>query len=305
MKPGTKCKCGSVSFRKETDILDVWFDSGVSHASVLAAKKNQGKVQWPADLLSRGERSAPRLVPDLAAHGRRGTRSRALQARAHPRLRQRRRRQEDVEVEGQRDRSDGLRLEVGRRDPAPLGRHRGLSQRRELLARDDRAHLQVYRKVRNTFRYILGNIYDFDPAQAPGDAEYCELDQWALHRTEQFLKRVREAYESDEFHLVYHALVNFCATDLSALYFDILKDRLYTSPKNSREPARRRPRSTRSPSRSRPAGADPELHRGRGLGLSSKAARCSKPISRFGRRSRAARKPRLASPRSSKRFASR
>src|SRR5690606_24026266 len=61
-----------------------------------------------------------------------------------------------------------------------------------------------YRKVRNTFRYILGNLYDFDPANAIKDSELCDLDQWALYRTEQFLKRVQNAYESYEFHLAYH-----------------------------------------------------------------------------------------------------
>ncbi len=95
---------------------------------------------------------------------------------------------------------------------------------------------ESYRKIRNTFRYILGNINDFESSMLPkSESDYCDLDQWALARTEKFLARVKAAYDSYEFHQAYHALVNFCATDLSALYFDILKDRLYTSAKNSKE----------------------------------------------------------------------
>jgi isoleucyl-tRNA synthetase len=95
-----------------------------------------------------------------------------------------------------------------------------------------------YRKIRNTLRYALGNLYDFEPAQDRVSEEaLIPLDRWALARLAELTRRVRAAYEAYEFHLVYHAVVEFCAMDLSALYFDILKDRLYTAaPKG---PARR------------------------------------------------------------------
>ena len=86
-----------------------------------------------------------------------------------------------------------------------------------------------YRKIRNTLRYALSNLYDFDPAKdAVHRGSSLPLDRWALARLDELVARVRRAYEAYEFHLVYHAVVDFCASDLSAVYFDILKDRLYT-----------------------------------------------------------------------------
>lgn len=93
----------------------------------------------------------------------------------------------------------------------------------------------VYRKIRNTFRYLLGNLYDFNPAKdsvAYEDME--ELDKWALLRMEQVKRTVLKAYENYEFHVMYHAVHNFCTVDLSSVYLDILKDRLYTEKDDSR-----------------------------------------------------------------------
>jgi isoleucyl-tRNA synthetase len=89
---------------------------------------------------------------------------------------------------------------------------------------------EAYRKLRNTFRYGLGNLYDFDPAAdaVPG-GEMLEIDQWILVRAEGLVERCRRHYEAFEFHRLYQALYNFATVDLSSLYFDILKDRLYTS----------------------------------------------------------------------------
>jgi len=87
----------------------------------------------------------------------------------------------------------------------------------------------AYFRIRNTFRFLLGNLYDFDPNKdrVPYHELY-EIDRWALHRLQKLISRVREAYERFEFHVVYHSVQNFCAVEMSALYFDILKDRLYT-----------------------------------------------------------------------------
>ena len=93
----------------------------------------------------------------------------------------------------------------------------------------------VYRKIRNTFRYLLGNLYDFDPARdsvAYEDME--EFDRWALLRLEQIRSEVSKAYEDYQFHVMYHAIHNFCTVDLSAIYLDVLKDRLYTERADSR-----------------------------------------------------------------------
>jgi isoleucyl-tRNA synthetase len=86
-----------------------------------------------------------------------------------------------------------------------------------------------YRKIRNTLRYALSNLADFDPGRdAVGDADLLPLDAWAQGRLDELVVRIRRAYEAYEFHLVFHAVVDFCGSDLSALYFDISKDRLYT-----------------------------------------------------------------------------
>jgi isoleucyl-tRNA synthetase len=95
---------------------------------------------------------------------------------------------------------------------------------------------EAYRKIRNTCRYLLGNLYDFDPARhalAPGDLE--EIDRYILGQLNQVISRVRSAYERYEFHLATQAIHRFSAVTLSALYLDVLKDRLYTSPPDSRE----------------------------------------------------------------------
>jgi isoleucyl-tRNA synthetase len=93
----------------------------------------------------------------------------------------------------------------------------------------------AYFRIRNTYRFLLGNLADFRPERDQVSyPELDEIDRWALHRLQKLIARVREAYENFEFHVVYHSVQNFCAVDMSALYFDILKDRLYTFPANSR-----------------------------------------------------------------------
>jgi isoleucyl-tRNA synthetase len=89
---------------------------------------------------------------------------------------------------------------------------------------------EAYRRIRNTCRFLLGNLYDFNPAQdAVGPEHLLEIDRWIMLRLQKLIGRVREAYANFEFHIVFHALHNFCIVDLSALYLDILKDRLYVS----------------------------------------------------------------------------
>jgi isoleucyl-tRNA synthetase len=91
--------------------------------------------------------------------------------------------------------------------------------------------IEAYRRIRNTARFLLANLYDFDPqADAVEPAEMAEVDRWAMHRLQEMVERVTQAYETFEFHRVYHTLNTFCAVDLSAFYLDMLKDRLYTSP---------------------------------------------------------------------------
>jgi isoleucyl-tRNA synthetase len=92
-----------------------------------------------------------------------------------------------------------------------------------------------YRRIRNTARNLLANLADYEPAASPvAYADRNEIDRWILARLEDFLARCRRAYDAYEFHIVFHALNNFCSVDLSALYFDVIKDRLYTSARDSR-----------------------------------------------------------------------
>jgi isoleucyl-tRNA synthetase len=91
-----------------------------------------------------------------------------------------------------------------------------------------------YRRIRNTCRYLLGNLFDFDPARdAVPTAQLLPIDRFILHRMQRLTQRVRAAYQDYEFHILYHSLHNFCAVDLSAFYLDVLKDRVYTSSRTS------------------------------------------------------------------------
>lgn len=95
---------------------------------------------------------------------------------------------------------------------------------------------ETYRKIRNTIRFMLGNLYDFAPdTESVALENMGELDRWALSRAASVFEKVEKAYENYEFHQVYHLITNLCVVDLSALYFDILKDRLYTAGKKSPE----------------------------------------------------------------------
>jgi len=94
----------------------------------------------------------------------------------------------------------------------------------------------AYRRIRNTSRFLIGNLYDFDPNKdVVSYDEMPELDRFALHRLQELVQRARTAYDTYEFHIIYHALYNYCIVDLSSFYLDILKDRLYTSPAQSKE----------------------------------------------------------------------
>jgi len=229
---GTRCpRCRSDQFRKETDILDVWFDSGVSYAAVMEKRdyldspsdlylegSDQHRGWFHSSLLcSTGTRDeAP--YKNVLTHGFVVDGSgKAMHKSAGNVIAP----QDLIDKYG----AEILRLWVSAEDYRDNIR---LSE--EILER----LTEAYRRIRNTCRYLLGNLDDFDPQrdQIPYN-EMEELDRWALHRLQYFNERVQKAYESFEFHLVYHSLHNFCVVDLSSFYLDIIKDRLYTSPRQS------------------------------------------------------------------------
>jgi isoleucyl-tRNA synthetase len=225
--PGAKCsKCGGASFRKENDILDVWFDSGVSHLAVL---KPENGLSWPADMyLEGGDQYRGWFHSSLlVAVGLRGsapyrasaTSGWTLDGEGHALSKSRG--SEAVEEIVKKYGAELLRLWA-----ASVDFTEDVRFSETILDR----LIEAYRKLRNTFRYALGNLHDFDPE---GDAvpvdQMLEIDRWILARTEDLVRRARAAYGEMAFHKVYRAIYDFATTDLSAVYFDVLKDRLYTA----------------------------------------------------------------------------
>ena len=223
---GTKCKkCGCEKFRKETDIMDVWFDSGSSHAAVLMGRDN---LRWPADLYLEGADQyrgwfQSSLLTSVAWKGvapykavcTHGWVVDAQGKTMHKSLGNGIAPEEITEKFG----ADILRLWVASSDY-----HADIRVSNDILKQLS----EVYRKIRNTARYILGNLYDFNPdTDSVSDDQLEELDRWALARMDEVAKECNEAYDEFEFHLVYYAIRNFCTIDLSNFYLDIIKDRLY------------------------------------------------------------------------------
>lgn len=228
MGPDCRCSnCGGASFRKESDILDVWFDSGSSHLAVLTP---ENELPWPADLyLEGGDQYRgwfhSSLLIGVGLKGRApytgcATHGWTLDAEGRAMSKSLGNIIEPEKII-KRYGADLLRLWVASVDFTEDVR---LSD--TILARLSEA----YRKLRNTFRYTLGNLYDFDPEIDPVRAdELEEIDQWILIKAEELVRKCRTAYDEFSFHSVYRAVYDFAVTDLSAVYFDILKDRLYTT----------------------------------------------------------------------------
>ncbi len=228
----TKCKkCGCEKFRKETDIMDVWFDSGSSHAAVLMEHPG---LQWPADLYLEGADQyrgwfQSSLLTSVAWKGvapykavcTHGWVVDAQGKTMHKSLGNGIAPEEVTDKFG----ADILRLWVASSDY-----HSDIRISNDILKQLS----EVYRKIRNTARYILGNLYDFNPdTDSVADDQLHELDRWALARMDEVAKECNEGYEEFDFHQVYHAIHNFCTIDLSNFYLDIIKDRLYVEKPDS------------------------------------------------------------------------
>ena len=230
---GKKCsKCGCTSFTKEKDIMDVWFDSGSSHAAVL---KNRPYLKWPADLYLEGADqyrgwfqsslltsvatmgTAPYkavLTHGWVVDGKGRVMHKSLGNGIDP--------QEVIDQYG----ADVLRLWVASSDY-----HADIRISPDILKQLSEA----YRKIRNTARYILGNLNGFNPDENMVSLdELMPIDKWALAKLNILIDKVKEAYDKYEFHIVYHAIHNFCVVDMSNFYLDVLKDRLYTEKSDSK-----------------------------------------------------------------------
>jgi isoleucyl-tRNA synthetase len=234
---GYRCPgCKSDDFTKETDILDVWFDSGVSHAAVIEA---DARLFSPADLYLEGSDQhrgwfQSSLLTSVATRNRAPYRA----VLTHGFV---------VDGQGKKmSKSLGNVIapqEISKRQGAEILRlwsssadyREDMRISNEIVAR----LVEAYRKIRNTCRFLLGNIYDLEPSGAKlkdiNKEEMPEIDRLALSMLQGLVKKVSSAYETFAFYEVYHAIYKFCITDMSAFYLDILKDRLYTYRADSKE----------------------------------------------------------------------
>lgn len=227
ISPSVVCGCGGKDFEKTNDILDVWFDSGVSHQAVI---KGRLKLETPIDMYLEGSDQhrgwfQSSLIPSVAMDGKAPYRSvlthgfvvdgqgrkmsKSLGNVVAP--------QEVIQNYG----ADILRLWI-----ASSSYNDDIRISKEIIER----LIDAYRKIRNTMRYLLGNLYDFNPDENTVPyGQLTDLDKWALYRLAVTVNAVKESYDEYAFAKVYKSLFHFCNEDLSSFYLDILKDRLYTS----------------------------------------------------------------------------
>jgi len=230
---GLRCACGGADFERSTDILDVWFDSGVSHQAVL---KDKPDMKLPADLYLEGSDQhrgwfQASLIPSVAIDGEAPYRavlthgfvvggdgrkmSKSLGNVIAP--------QDVIKEFG----ADILRLWVMASDY-----NEDVRLSKDIL----KNCADAYRKIRNTARFLLSNLYDFDPGRDRVPLkDLLPLDRWALVRLGEAVAAADEAYASYRFYVVFQKLFSFCNETLSSLYLDVLKDRLYTAGRASKE----------------------------------------------------------------------
>jgi isoleucyl-tRNA synthetase len=228
LPPHTACPaCSHSEFRKETDIMDVWFDSGSSHVGVLETRP---ELQWPADLYLEGSDQYrgwynSSLITGVAVRGQspyKGILSHGftLDGEGRKMSKSLGNTIDPNQVCGKLG-ADILRLWVS-----------SVDYQSDVRISDNILNqvTEVYRKIRNTLRFLLGNLTHFDPAvdQVPLE-KMSELDRFALIRLNRMVDKVAKAYESYEFHVVYQEIHHFCAVEMSSFYLDIIKDRLYAN----------------------------------------------------------------------------
>ncbi len=235
LPPDYQCpKCGGKHFRKETDTMDVWFDSGSSHFAVLENKERWPELSWPADLYLEGSDQHrgwfnSSLCISVANRGV----APYHQVLTHGFL---------VDEEGKKQ-SKSLGNTIS---PLDIIKNMGADVLRLWVSSTDyrsdiaNSHAifkqmgEAYRKIRNTMRYLLGNLYDFDiDKDMVAFEQLPELEKWAMIKLQELIAKVRAAYEDYEFHVVFHAIHKFCVLDMSAFYLDVIKDTLYTEKPDS------------------------------------------------------------------------
>lgn len=230
---GTKCSCGGTHFTKEHDIMDVWFDSGSSHKAVCGARDD---LAYPPDMYLEGNDQyrgwfQSSLLTSVAING------------TAP--------YNTVITHGMIQDGEGRKMSKSKGNsisPKEITDQYGADVLRLwVVSADYRTDMRMskemlkqlsegYRKIRNTARYILSNINDFDPNKdMVSYDDMMELDRWAIMRLNKVIAKSVAAYENYEFHMLYNSILNFCIVDLSNFYLDILKSRLYTEKPDSYE----------------------------------------------------------------------
>lgn len=228
---GLKCECGCEHFKKEMDIMDVWFDSGSSHTAVCDERED---LVYPTDLYLEGNDQyrgwfQSSLLTSIATRG------------IAP--------YKTVITHGMIQDGEGKKMSKSKGNSiAPqeiIDQYGADILRLWVVSADYRTDMRIskdslkqlsegYRKIRNTARYILSNINDFDPNKdMVAYDDMLELDKWAMQKMNQMIEKAVQAYENFEFHLLYHAVHKFCVVDMSNFYLDILKSRLYTEKPDS------------------------------------------------------------------------
>lgn len=228
---GLKCECGCEHFKKEMDIMDVWFDSGSSHTAVCDERDD---LVYPTDLYLEGNDQyrgwfQSSLLTSIATRG------------IAP--------YKTVITHGMIQDGEGKKMSKSKGNSiAPqeiIDQYGADILRLWVVSADYRTDMRIskdslkqlsegYRKIRNTARYILSNINDFDPNKDMVEySDMLELDKWAMQKLNQMIEKAVQAYENFEFHLLYHAVHKFCVVDMSNFYLDILKSRLYTEKPDS------------------------------------------------------------------------
>jgi isoleucyl-tRNA synthetase len=233
LPPGTRClSCGAGNFKKEMDILDVWFESGASQAAVLGEEKD---LPWPADLYIEGGDQHRGWFQSslLCAIGTRDAAPYRMAATCGWTLDEQGRALSKSEGNGADpvDIAKRLGAEIVRLWAASVDFREDVVASENLMQRV----AETYRKLRNTFRYLLSNLNGFQPERDAVPWEQMPpLDRYMLTRTRELTEKVLRWYEDFEFHRIYHALNEFAVADLSQLYIDAVKDRIYTfAPQNT------------------------------------------------------------------------
>ncbi len=214
-------------------IVDVWFESGVSHSAVLG---REGGLPWPADLYLEGHDQYRGWFHSsllVAVNDRGRAPYRGVVTHGFTMDGQGRKMSKSLgNVISPLDIADRRGAEILRLWVSMIDFLEDMRLSQEILDRN----AETYRKIRNTFRYLLGNLAGFDPASdGVAASQMPEIDRWALDQLEALRARIVHAYEAHQYHLVYHALNGFVTVTLSSFYLDVLKDRLYTSPRTSTE----------------------------------------------------------------------